>query len=121
MYIVNIGLFPGVETISLVKILIAIVFFVIVAQFLIAQHGTKGKHSIINTKTLYAVGTAVCRTVFGVGNNYFVKTGTLDPIHSMFVTETLILFVALFRYILTTRRAVNKIRTNVTWKQGIVF
>ena len=34
MYFANLSLFPGTESLSLVKIIVAVVFFVIIAQFL---------------------------------------------------------------------------------------
>lgn len=34
MYFVNLRLFPGTESLSLAKIIVAVIFFIIIAQFL---------------------------------------------------------------------------------------
>lgn len=45
----------------------------------------------------------------------------MTPIHSMFVTETMILIVAFAWYVLKKKQAMRLIRHSVTRKQGVTF
>jgi drug/metabolite transporter (DMT)-like permease len=99
MYFINLALYPGQESFTRPKIILAIIFFVIITQFLMDQDTScpldhRHKH-IFNPSTLYALGTAVCRAIYFVGNSYYIKSNIMSPVQSGMITETLILIVAL--------------------------
>lgn len=59
MYFINLALYPGQEAFTRPKIILAIIFFVIIAQFLIDQDTScpvdKKHTTLINPATLYAL------------------------------------------------------------------
>jgi len=96
MYFINLALYPGQEAFSIEKILLAIIFFIIIAQFLLDQGSCPINHrNIINKYTLYPLGTAVCWAAYYVGNSYFIKSWMMSPVQVGMITESLILVFAL--------------------------
>lgn len=72
------------------------------AQFLWAQSSNSAhshKHRI-NHKALLPLGTALCWTVFFVGNTWFVKTETMTPVQTVFASELAVFAAALLWYML---------------------
>jgi len=101
MYFANLYLFDASESLPLVQVILAILFFVVVSQFLWTKSTcpTVEEHKWwINWKILYPVWTAICWTVFFVGNTWFVKNSIMTPIQSVFATETSILVVVALFY-----------------------
>lgn len=106
-YFINIKLFAGNESLSLIKVILAIIFFITVAQFLFMRHRSKTtkikktvtsktlinriKQIHINKYVLYPIGTAICRTIYIIFNAYFIKNKIFDPAQSIVFTEGSIL------------------------------
>lgn len=110
MYFVNIYIFGGAEKLPLPQIILAIIYFIIIAQFLRTWSAdSKGKHTI-NRHILYALGTAVGWTVYFVANTRFVKTDTLTPIQSVLATESSVAIVAWIRYLITHKMNLTDIK-----------
>jgi drug/metabolite transporter (DMT)-like permease len=53
---------------------------------------------------LYPLVTAVCWTIFFVGNTRFVKNAIMTPVQSVFATESIILVFAVLGYALLHKR-----------------
>lgn len=101
MFFVNIWLFAGAEKLGLIQIILSLVFFVIIAQFLWTQSWDSKFR--LNWAIVYPLITAVCWTVFFVGNTWFVKNAIMTPVQSVFATESIILVVALIWYLFVFR------------------
>lgn len=101
MYFLNLSLFPWQEAFGIWKLIVAIVFFGIIMQFLVEKKKTSLKESkFFNTNSLYPLVTAVCRSLFFVWNSYLIKTWTMNPIQVGMLTETMILIVVVIWYII---------------------
>lgn len=111
MYFVNIALFGGTERLPLAQIVLAIIYFIIIAQFLWtgSAEGKGNKHTI-NRHVLYALGTAIGWTVYFVANTRFVKTDTLTPIQSVLATETSVALVARAFYLISHKGKLTDIQ-----------
>lgn len=117
MYFANIYIFGGAEKLPLPQIILAIIYFIIIAQFLwTGSTENKSKHTI-NRHILYALGTALGWTVYFVANTRFVKTDTLTPIQSVLATETSVALVARAFYLISHRGKLADIRQSYTSKQ----
>jgi hypothetical protein len=105
MYFANIWLFDASESLPWLQIVLGVVFFLIVAQFLWTRSSCVGNRhkSCINHKALLPIGTAICWTIFFVGNTWFVKTNTMTPIQSVFATESAVFVFALLYYAIRFR------------------
>lgn len=116
MYFANVYIFGGAEKLPLPQIILAIIYFIIIAQFLWAWSSEgKGKHTI-NRHILYALGTALWWTVYFVANTRFVKTDTLTPIQSVLATETSVALVAWVFYLISHRGKLQDIKQSYnTW------
>jgi len=124
MYFANLALYPGQEAFTLVKMILAVVFFVIISQFLLDQWGNKSvtRTSLINPATLYPLATAVCRSLYFVGNSYFIKSGIMSPVQSGMLTETCILVVAIIWFLCHhTRDGLARIRTWISRRTAPIF
>lgn len=82
--------------------MLGILFFIIIAQFLRQQSANKKFH--LDIKMLYPLVTAVCWTIFFVGNTWFVKNAIMTPVQSVFATESIILVFAVLGYALLHKR-----------------
>lgn len=101
MFATNRYLFPQTESLSLIKIGVSIIFFIIVAWFMFASdHQIHLNTSLLNKNLLYPIATALCWTYFFVANNYIVKHDLLDPIQTVRVTETAVGICALIWYLI---------------------
>lgn len=112
MYFANLSLYPGQESFNTPKLILAIIFFVIIAQFLIDQGSCPTDHkSLVNKYTLYPLWTALCWAIFFVGNSYFIKSNMMSPVQSGMLTETMILFVAVaWFFILRGKQSLIKVK-----------
>ncbi len=101
MYFLNLWLFPWQEAFGIGKFIVAVVFFGIIVQFLIEKKKRSLKqHTFFNTYSLYPLVTAICWSLFFVGNSYLIKTGTMNPIQVGMLTETMILIVVVVWYLI---------------------
>ena len=122
MYFINVSLFPGSETLSLPKIAVAIVFFLIITQFIVHRTTDKLHHShFINTNTLYALGSALCGTFFNTGSNYLIKTGAIDGIHIVFISELVVFLCAITWYFTFHKGTLHTFRSTLTRRDGLIF
>lgn len=105
MYFINLALYPWQEAFGIGKLMIAIVFFFIIVQFLLdkKKKALKAKN-LFNRYTLYPLGTAVCRSLYFVWNSYFIKSGMMNPIQSGMMTETMILVIAVIWFAILHRK-----------------
>lgn len=96
MYFANIVIFEWSESLALRQLFLWLLFFIIVAQFLWTQSScsTVPDAHCINKKALLPLGTALCWTVFFVGNTWFVKTAIMTPVQSVFFSESAVALVA---------------------------
>lgn len=108
MYFVNLYLFDGWENLPVIQIILAILFFIVIAQFLIDKPIHKKNLNIkklnikkikINTAAIYPIVTAICRAIFFIGNTYFVKNKILRPVQSEFFSEWTILIIAIIVFL----------------------
>jgi len=81
-YFLNVYLFPNIETFSLWKMLLALIFFVTIG-FLILEKYLAGKIRI-NKYVLYPILTAVSWTIYFGIINYLVKKSILTPVQTVF-------------------------------------
>ncbi len=101
MYFANLAIFEWAESLPFLQVMLGILFFIVIAQFLRQQSSeTKLK---LEVKMLYPLITAVCWTIFFVGNTWFVKNAIMTPVQSVFATESIILVFALLGYALMHR------------------
>lgn len=122
MYFINLALYPGQEAFSTWKIIIAIIFFIIIAQFLIDQWECPvNRKSFINKYTLYPLWTAICRALFFVWNSYFIKSGIMSPVQSGMLTETTILFVAIAWFLIIRGKKALEVTKQCMWKDRWSF
>ena len=124
MYFANLYLFDASESLPIVQIVLAIAFFVVVAQFLWTQSTcptAEEKKWGINKYILLPVGTALCWTVFFVGNTWFVKNSIMTPVQSVFATETSILVVVSIFYALKFKLNFSDLKTSFSKKDLIPF
>ncbi len=124
MYFINLWLFPWVESLSLPKILIAVIFFGIIVLFLLDQDKNKPTNKSLpetNKKSMrmymvYPLGTAVCWSIYFVANSYFIKSDIMSPIQTGMATEIVVFLVAvvwLFMYRnLHTKNRKESLRTS---------
>lgn len=120
MYFVNIAIFGGVEKLPLPQIILAIIYFIIIAQFLWTWSAQdNNKKSTINWNILYALGTAVCWTLYFVANTWFVKTSTFTPIQSVLATESSVALVAWMWYLVKHKASLKDIRHSYRLKHII--
>jgi len=101
------------------QILIGILFFVVIAQFLRQQSGEK--KLVLDIKMIYPLVTAVCWTIFFVGNTWFVKNAVMTPVQSVFATESIILVFAVLGYALTHKRDFKPVRASYSHKILLPF
>gem|GEM_PF-3130853 len=85
MFFANILIFSGAEKLPLVQIILGVVFFLIVAQFMLQTGKDHKRH--LNIKTLLPVGTAICWAIFFVGNTWFIKESVMTPVQTVLMTE----------------------------------
>lgn len=129
MYFINLALYPGQESFTLGKIILAIWFFVVIAQFLIDQGSCpvdmtkpQQRKQLFNPYSLYAVATAVCWSGFFVWNSWFIKSEIMTPVQSGMITESLILVVALVWYLWKNKKdGLTRIRTGLSAKDRPMF
>lgn len=101
MFLLNRYLFPQKESISIFKIILSIMFFMVVWMFLLKEwHGDNAKSPIINKYLLYPIWTSLCRAYFFVSNNYLIQYHILDPIQTVRVTEVWVMICATIYYFL---------------------
>lgn len=117
MYFANISLFESSESLPWFQIALGVVFFVIVAQFLWTQSScsTKVWEPCINKKALLPLGTAVCWTIFFVGNTWFIKNAVMNPVQSVFFTETAVAVVAFVRYVVRFGSRLSDLKQWLGW------
>jgi drug/metabolite transporter (DMT)-like permease len=70
---------------------------------------------------LYPLVTAVCWTIFFVGNTWFVKNAVMTPVQSVFATESIILVFALLGYALMHKRDFKPVRASYSHKIIVPF
>jgi drug/metabolite transporter (DMT)-like permease len=99
--------------------LLGILFFVVIAQFL--RHQSGSKKIALDIKMLYPLVTAVCWTIFFVGNTWFVKNAIMTPVQSVFATESIILVFALLGYALMHKRDFKPVRASYSHKIIVPF
>lgn len=122
MYFMNAALFPGVETLSLPKIAVAIVFFLIIIQFIVHHTTDKLHHThFINTNTLFALRSALCGALFNTGSNYLIKTGAIDGMHIVFISECIVFLCALAWYFTFRKGTFHTFKTSLTRRDGLIF
>jgi drug/metabolite transporter (DMT)-like permease len=119
MYFANISIFGGAEKLPLPQIILAIIYFIIIAQFLRTWSADKKWQHTVNRHILYALGTAVGWTVYFVANTWFVKTDTLTPIQSVLATEWSVAIVAWLYYIIKHRANFTDIKKSYSTKHII--
>lgn len=104
-YFANLHFFDASESLPWLQVVLAVLFFVVVSQFLRTKSTCPAdqKSNAINRNILYSVGTALCWTVFFVGNTWFVKNHIMTPVQSVFATESIILVVAFVHYLIAFR------------------
>jgi hypothetical protein len=121
MYFMNLAIYPWQESFSIEKIIIAVIFFIIIAQFLLHQWSAKiNRKTLFNKAWFFALWTAVCRSLFFVWNSYFIKSGMMSPVQSGMLTETMILVVAVAWYaILRWWKTVTL--QQCMWKNRLIF
>ncbi len=121
MYFMNLALYPWQESFSIGKIIVALLFFAIIAQFLLDQGACPiDRKSIVNKAALYPLWTAVCWALYFVGNSYFIKSWMMSPIQSGMLTETMILVVAVIRYMII-RGWKTITAQQCMWKNRLLF
>jgi len=103
-FFANVWLFGAEEQLSLVKIILAILYFVVIAQFL---RGDESGKFVWRRQVVFPFLTAICRTIFFVGNTRFVKNAVMTPVQSVFSTELAVFAVALPRFFLTQKLPVK--------------
>ena len=101
MFGANRYLFPMWESLSLMRIIVSVLFFVIVAIFMLDtdQH-RQNRYDWFNTNLIYPILTALCWTYFFVWNNYIIQYQLLDPIQTVRITELWVWLCALAYYVL---------------------
>ncbi len=98
-YFINIRLFDASESLSTLKIILALIFFFCIWQFLFQKQKKQSTQSFsLNTYALYPLWTALCRSAFTIANTYFIKNDIFHPIQSLFFTETAVWIIALLVY-----------------------
>ena len=70
---------------------------------------------------VYPLITAVCWTIFFVGNTWFVKNAIMTPVQSVFATESIIFIFALLGYALMHRRDFKPVRASYSHKILVPF
>lgn len=106
-YFVNWFLYPEIEVFSVTKVVVAVLFFVILGMFLLHKNTTTQRIEI-SRSFLYPLGTAVCRTIFFVVLNVFMKQWFLTAFQWTFYTEGAILVVAVMHQ-LVVKKSLQKI------------
>jgi len=120
VYFVNIYLFNWPEALPWPQIVLAIIFFLIIAQFILQKRSKKTrKLKNINKNALYPLGVALCAVVFNAGTAWFVKSWTLSPIQTAFATETILLPLAVISYLILSSWSIKKLRKS--WKPSGLF
>jgi len=119
MYFANLAIFEWSESLPFLQILLGILFFVVIAQFLRQQSWSK--KFVLDIKMLYPLVTAVCWTIFFVGNTWFVKNSIMTPVQSVFATESIILVFAVLGYALMHKRDFKPVRASYSHKILIPF
>jgi drug/metabolite transporter (DMT)-like permease len=119
MYFANLAIFEWSESLPFLQILLGILFFVVIAQFL--RHQSGSKKFALDIKMLYPLVTAVCWTIFFVGNTWFVKNAIMTPVQSVFATESIILVFALLGYALMHKRDFKPVRASYSHKIIVPF
>ncbi len=114
MYFANLYLFDGGEKLPLAQTILAILFFIVITQFLVNKplrkkksphtnelknNNTKKKKLKINRAAIYPIVTAISRSIFFVGNTYFIKNNILRPSQSQFFTEWTIFLVTIIVFL----------------------
>ncbi len=122
MYFVNVWLFPGVEALSPLKIAIAVVFFLVLMQFIIHRSDKDIKHThFINADTLYALWASLCSAYFVTGNNYLIKGGHIEPLQVVVLVEICTLIIGLLWYFTGDRWSWSGLKRNITRREAMVF
>ncbi|NOZ45060.1 MAG: hypothetical protein GXP45_08205 [bacterium] len=108
MYFANLYLFDGQEKLPIFQIVLALLFFGIITQFLINKpiktanikiKNIERKKIKINKATIYPIITAVARSLFFIGNTYLIKNRILHPSQTQFFTEGTIFIVTIFVFL----------------------
>lgn len=122
MYFINIRLFPGIETLSALKIALAVLFFLILVQFIIKRDewDLKDKH-FINKYTIYVIVAALCGAYYVTGSNYLLKTEAISPVHALAFTEIIMLIMAIGRYFAADKGSIAWLRKNITRRDALIF
>jgi len=127
MYFVNIYLFDANEKLGILQVIFAILFFIVISQFLIWKSFIRktikklfekktdkkqkiSKKSWFNKAALYPMVTAFCWAIFGIWNTYFVKTGTLHPMQSVFFTEWTIFLISIFAFLRVYKAKISALK-----------
>lgn len=119
MYFANLAIFEWGEILPFLQILLGILFFVVISQFLLQQ--TAGKKISLDIKMLYPLITAVCWTIFFVWNTWFVKSDIMTPVQSVFATESIILVFAVLGYALLHKWDFKPVRASYSPKIIVPF
>lgn len=117
MYFANISLFEASESLPRFQMVLGVIFFIIVAQFLWTQSSCSVTPGVrcLNTKAILPLGTALCWTIFFVGNTWFVKNAVMNPVQSVFFSESAVGVVAFVRYVLKFRSRFSDLKQWLTW------
>lgn len=122
MYFVNMQLFPWLEALSPIKIAMAVLFFLILVQFIVKRNEWDLKdHHFVNKYTLYAIGASLCWAYFTTTNNYILKTADISPFHILLFVEVITLVLALGWYFACDKGSINGLRKNITRRDSMVF
>jgi len=117
MYFANVKFFDSSEQLSLIKIIVAVIFFLVVSQFLLpwktlSEEEKKKKFCLkslvpdmhklkIDKYALYPILTAISRAIFTFAFIYLNKTWTFNPSQSVLFTEWAVWVFAILALLLT--------------------
>lgn len=122
MYFINIRLFPGIETLSPLKIALAVLFFLVLVQFIIKRQEWDLKdHHFINKYTIYVILAAICGAYYVTWNNFLLKTWAISPFHTLAFAELITLLIALGWYFVWHKWTVQWLKKNITKRDAIIF
>ena len=122
-YFANLYLFDSNEALSRPKILLAIAFFLVVAKFMVNRSSGSFKRKL-KKWSLRAVGTAICRWIFFVGNAFLIKNDFMTPVQTVFYTEFAIFLIAIVAYMVmykNDRSEVGKTRLRKLWPYAVIW
>lgn len=96
-------MFNGTEFLPWYQIILAIVFFVVISQFILQERSAPWNFFHLNRYALYPLGASFCGAFYVSSMAWFTKTEIMTPSQTMFVTESMLLFVSLLYYFLWHR------------------